>query len=106
MSEREPLAERIGAVLDKHVGWQMHRGQMIDDLCAAIREASAGERGWTYEVAEPARPYYDRLDTATAIIIAKEMVDEWSYEANAHDYCHVRSVLVRLIEAAEGRSTP
>lgn len=32
----EGLAELIGEVLDRHVGWQMHRGQMVDELSAAI----------------------------------------------------------------------
>lgn len=35
MSE-QVLAETIGAVLDKHIGWQMHRGEMIEDLCAVV----------------------------------------------------------------------
>lgn len=62
--------------------------------------AEKGAAGWTYEVVQPARPYYDSLDLATAIQSAKEQVEEWSYAEDAHGYCHERSVLVRLIEAA------
>jgi hypothetical protein len=52
-------------------------------------------------VIEPAaRPWYDRLTLSTAIIMACETIDEWSYEQDAHGYCHDRSVLLRLVEAA------
>jgi hypothetical protein len=37
------LEDALGAVLDRHVGWQMHRGQMVDDLVAAVR-GSLGRR--------------------------------------------------------------
>jgi hypothetical protein len=58
--------------------------------------------GWD-EVAVPARPYYDRLATEEAVLIAKEMCAEWSYAEDPHGYCHTRSVLVALIAAVENR---
>lgn len=46
-AEVEALAVLLGAVLDKHVGWQMHRGEMIDDLCSVVADvrAAAEARG-------------------------------------------------------------
>ena len=52
-------------------------------------------------IAPPAKPYYDRLTDESAIQTAKEWVDEWSYEDDAHGYCHNRSVIARLIKLAE-----
>lgn len=59
---------------------------------------------WTYEVAEPARPYYDRMTLDAALADVKTMVEEWSYEDDAHGYCHVRPMLVALVEAVEATS--
>lgn len=55
--------------------------------------------GW--DSVEPiAQDYYDLTDLTLAIQAAKEMCAEWSYEDDPHGYCHVRSILLRLIEAA------
>lgn len=53
------------------------------------------------EIAPAAQFYYDRMTLANAIEIAKEMIDEWSYDEDRLGYCHDRPVLVRLVEAAE-----
>jgi hypothetical protein len=52
------------------------------------------------EIVAAAQPYYDRLTTKDAIQIAKERIEEWNYNADPHGYCHDRSVLLRLTEAA------
>jgi hypothetical protein len=43
---RPGLAEVLAEVLDSHVGWQMHRGEMADDL------AAVGEQWFTDRLAE------------------------------------------------------
>jgi hypothetical protein len=48
-----------------------------------------------------AQPWYDQLTLESAIVQASEMIDEWDYEQDAHGYCHDRSVLLRLVEAAK-----
>jgi len=54
-------------------------------------------------IAPAAQPWYDRMNLPLAIDVAKEMIDEWDYESDAHGYCHVRSVLLRLVEAADSK---
>lgn len=53
------------------------------------------------EIETRARDYYDLLDVEVAIRVAKERIEEWSYEDDPHGYCHTRPVLVRLVQAAE-----
>lgn len=57
------------------------------------------------EIHPAAQPYYDRLTLSDAVEIAREVIDEWSYEQDAHGYCHRRAVLLRLVEAVE-RDSP
>lgn len=53
-----------------------------------------------------AEPWYGRLSRESAIIMAREQVEEWSYEDDAHGYCHNRSVLMRLLfELTQGDVT-
>jgi len=47
-----------------------------------------------------AQPWYDQMTLSLAVAVASEMVDEWDYEQDPHGYCHVRTVLARLVEAA------
>lgn len=58
---------------------------------------------WQVEVAPPAQRWYDRMTLEIAVADVKTMVEEWSYEEDAHNYCHVRPMLVKLVEAATGR---
>jgi hypothetical protein len=57
--------------------------------------------GWDV-VVPAAQVYYDRAeDLDFAIVVAKEKCAEWDYVEDPHGYCHERSVLQRLIRAAE-----
>ncbi len=53
------------------------------------------------EIIPAAQGYYDRETVEDAVATAKEMVEEWDYAADPHGYCHVRPVLVRLVQAVE-----
>jgi len=51
-----------------------------------------------------AEPWYARLSREDAIEMAREKIDEWSYEDDAHGYCHDRQVLMRLLfEVTDGQ---
>jgi len=43
--------------------------------------------------------YYDRTTLESAIQHAKETIEDWDYHRDPHGYCHVRPMLVRLVEA-------
>jgi hypothetical protein len=58
-----------------------------------------------YDVAEPARPWYDRAKLADAIADGRTKVEEWSYEQDPHYYCHERPDLALLVEAADAAQT-
>jgi hypothetical protein len=45
-----------------------------------------------------AKEYDKPLSYAFAIEVAKELVEEWSYEDDPHGYCHLRPVLIALIK--------
>lgn len=53
-----------------------------------------------------AKPPFYPLDTETAITIARERINEWSWDEDAHGYCHDRAVLIALVEAAEQSRGP
>lgn len=57
---------------------------------------------WKVEVADRARPWYDRSTLESAVESARERIEEWSYEDDPHGYCHTRPMLVKLVEAAAG----
>lgn len=48
------------------------------------------------------QPYYDRMTTEAAIQMAREMIAEWSYADDPHGYCHVRPMLMLLLEYTKG----
>lgn len=48
-----------------------------------------------------AQPYYDRTTADRALVYVKERCAEWSYEQDAHGYCHFRSADVALIAEVE-----
>ena len=56
------------------------------------------------EIVPAAQPFYDRETTELAIQAAKETIEEWDYAKDPHGYCHDRSMLLRLVQAAEARS--
>jgi len=66
-----------------------------------MTQSAEKDAAWTYEVAEPARPYYDRMTLDMALADTKTQIEEWSYEDDPHGYCHFRSMLVALVEAVE-----
>lgn len=47
--------------------------------------------------------YYDTMSLSEALQIAKETAEEITYEDNAHEYCHTRPWILKLIEAVENR---
>jgi hypothetical protein len=51
------------------------------------------------EVVPIAQPYYDRMTVEKAVAIARDFIEEWDYEDDAHGYCHTRPVFVSLIAA-------
>lgn len=53
------------------------------------------------EIVPAAQPFYDRETTEDAVQAAKEIIEEWDYAKDPHGYCHFRSMLVRLVQAAE-----
>lgn len=54
-----------------------------------------------FEIVPAARVYYDRLTPERAVEYAIEHIEEWSYEDDAHGYCHTRPMLIRLVEIAQ-----
>ena len=56
----------------------------------------------TVEIIEQTRPYYDRMTIEDAVQHARELIEEWDYERDPHGYCHVRPILVRLVEGVAG----
>lgn len=56
------------------------------------------------EIEAAAQRYYDAETVESAVEQAREMVDEWDYAKDPHGYCHVRPMLVRLIQAVEAQS--
>lgn len=57
-------------------------------------------------IAPQAQPWYDSMTVPLAVEIACEMVDEWNYEADPHGYCHVRPVLLALVNAVRACACP
>lgn len=53
------------------------------------------------DVRPEASDYYERTTLDFAIKVAKERIEEWSYDDDPHGYCHERPVLVALVRAAE-----
>lgn len=74
------------------------RCALCDIAIAEHTPADTDTKGQDIEIAEAARPYYS-LPLADAMQIARENIDEWSYEEDPHGYCHDRSVLVALYQA-------
>jgi hypothetical protein len=59
-----------------------------------------------FDVNPAAKSYYDRMTLELAIQIAKERIEEWSYNDDPHGYCHERPVLIALIAAARAWLEP
>ena len=62
------------------------------------RSISAAE----FDVHPAAKGYYERTTLDLAIQATRERIEEWSYEADPHGYCHERALLVALLSALEG----
>lgn len=69
-----PLAEALGEVLDRHVGWKMHRGAMSEELAKAVAEHLTSEpalaafrEAWLEADAEGAKGDRVRRGMAAAI---------------------------------------
>ena len=58
---------------------------------------SDSETGWD-AVDSNAAIYYERLSANSAAIMVREKCAEWSYDKDAHGYCHDRSPLVVLLK--------
>jgi len=46
---------------------------------------------------EDAEREYPPPPIAYAVELAREMIDEWDYDADPHCYCHVRPMLIALV---------
>lgn len=82
--------------------------ETLEGLLAEFPLSPAGGRDttdhgapWIYEVVERVRPYYGRMTLDHALADTKTMVEEWSYQDDPHGYCHVRPMLIALVEAVE-----
>lgn len=60
--------------------------------------------GWP-EIHPSAQMYYDRATLDAALADARTRIEEWSYEDDAHGYCHERPDWLRLVEEVERRRT-
>lgn len=96
---QDELERQNWNVPDRYAEWFDHGG-MAAAVLAALELAEDAENDWP-EIQPPAQPYYDRTDLRLAIAATREQVDEWSYDDDAHGYCHFRSLYAELVKAAE-----
>ncbi len=50
--------------------------------------------------------YYERTTLELALGVARDWIDEWDYNQDAHGYCHERSIIMRLLYAIENGERP
>lgn len=43
--------------------------------------------------------YNEPITTEFAVTVATEMIQEWSWDEDAHGYCHTRPILIALVDA-------
>lgn len=64
-------------------------------------ESGASEKTIRGGVDPRALSYYAEVSLDTALAIARERIEEWSYDDDPHGYCHERPVLMRLVQTIE-----
>lgn len=53
----------------------------------------------SFEIAPGTEQYYKRMTLDAALADTITMIEEWSYYEDAHGYCHIRPMLIGLVEA-------